>query len=320
MPTLETTIAAILFGGLTIYVLSGGADFGGGVWDLLARRLGEIPEYVDRFRDAYPEEIRDSGDITFVHAANAIAAFETVAFRADQSRFDRFLRGDRSALSETERRGMELFYGEAGCASCHSGPLQTDHEFHAIAMPQIGPGKADGRDGDYWRESGQQAFVEDFGRGRVTMRPEDNYKFRTPSLRNVELSGPWGHAGAYLTLEDVVRHHLDPERSLERYEVPRDALPDLGVVLETTAEGAKLAHEPLPPHRLTGFLMRDDFVQRNPALRGRIAAANELEPKTLGDSEIRDLVAFLGSLTDPSSRDLSRLVPERVPSGLPVED
>ena len=292
----------------------------GGVWQQLAERLQAIPEYVERFEAAFPDEVAEANDITFVLAANAIAAFEAQAFRADNSPFDRYLRGVSQGLSRQEQRGMELFYGKAQCRSCHAGKFQTDHEFHAIAMPQIGPGKADGSDADYWRSSGERAFLEDFGRGRVTVRPEDQFEFRTPSLRNVELTGPWGHDGAYDRLEDVVRHHLDPVGSLERYVPEAVDLPPLGRVLETTVVGSRLSHDWLPGQRLAAFLMRDTWVQQHPELRQRIARANELVAVELSDPEVADLIAFLRTLTDSSSRDLSAVIPRRVPSGIPVED
>ena len=215
---------------------------------------------------------------------------------------------------------MELFYGKAGCASCHTGTFQTDHDFHAIAMPQIGPGKSDGWNGDYWRETGMKAFPEDFGRGRVTTRAADRYKFRTPSLRNVELTGPWGHAGTYDSLEDVVRHHLDPVAALEAYEPPAGLLPEVGGLLEQTASGSRLSRDWLKPSRRERYLVRDTWVQSHPELRAQLAAANELEPQELSDAEVDDLLAFLRALTDPSSQDLAQLVPAHVPSGLPVED
>ncbi len=292
----------------------------GGVWEQLAERLRAIPEYVALFRAAYPERVRAAEDITYVLAANAIAAFESRAFRADDSPFDRYLRGDANALDARAQRGMQLFYGKANCSSCHAGTFQTDHDFHAIAMPQIGPGKSDGRDGDYWRASGHEAFLEDFGRGRVTVRDEDNFKFRTPSLRNVTRTGPWGHAGAYATLEAIVRHHLDPIAALDAYVLEDGHLPPLGPVLEVTVAGSELRHDWLSPQRLEGFVLRDRWVQENPELRERIAAANELEPVRLSDGEIADLLAFLESLTDPAWRELAGWVPERVPSGLLVED
>ena len=290
-----------------------------GVWEQLAERLQGIPEYVDLFESAFPERVQTADDISMVLAANAIAAFEATAFRADQSPFDRFLRNE-ATLDEPALRGMALFYGKAACNSCHAGPFQTDHDFHAIAMPQIGPGKADGRHPDYWRETGLKAFVEDFGRGRVTVRDEDAYKFRTPSLRNVELTGPWGHSGAYNSLEAVVRHHLNPIESLRAYRLQDDLLQPLENVLETTADGPRLEDQWITGERLSDYLKRDTWVQQNPELRRRIEAANELQPIDLNDAEVDDLLAFLSSLTDSNSLDMSHLVPASVPSGLPVED
>jgi cytochrome c peroxidase len=292
----------------------------GGAWELLAKRLQAIPEYVELFRRAYPDDVREAGDIRFVMAANAIAAFETMAFRADDAPFDRYLRGDADSLTSNEVQGMRLFYGEAGCDTCHSGKFQTDHEFHAIAMPQIGPGKADGRDPSYWNETGINAVLEDFGRGRVTVRPADNYKFRTPSLRNVATTGPWSHAGAYDSLETVVRHHLDPVASLHAYELDEGLLPPLGEVIELTASGSRLSQRFMAETRRNEFARSDSWVQQNDALRQRIADANELAAVPLVDEDVRALVAFLHALTDPIAARLDALVPASVPSGLPVED
>ncbi len=257
----------------------------GGVWDRLARRLRAIPEYVALFREAFPEVV-EAGDITFVQAANAIAEFEAEFWRADASPFDQFLRGARGAMSPRQKRGMRLFYGRAGCAGCHSGLFQTDHRFHAIAMPQAGPGKGQGATG-----------YEDFGREGVTGDPGDRYRFRTPSLRNVVLTGPWGHDGAYATLEAVVRHHLNPVRSLREYDPGQLVLPsreDLDAI--------------------------DLVVMEDPGAVAAIGAANELAPVRLRRGKLRDLLAFLGALTDPASLDLRSDVPRRVPSGLPIFD
>jgi cytochrome c peroxidase len=125
------------------------------------------------------DDIDAASDITYGHAANAISAFERVIWRADDSPFDRYLRGDKKAMSKSAIAGMKLFYkGRKGpaCADCHSGVLQTDHAFHAIAMPQIGAGKGDGSDGH-----------EDFGRERVTGAYADRNTFRTPSARRYPL-------------------------------------------------------------------------------------------------------------------------------------
>ena len=257
----------------------------GGVWDLLAGRLQANPEYVSLFLEAFPDEIQSGSDITYVHAANAIAAYENATYRSIDSPFDAKLRGEKKTLSKRQHKGMKLFYGKAGCSSCHSGTYQTDMDFHAIAMPQIGPGKGDGPRAD-----------EDWGRGRETGSPQDRYRFRTPTLRNVALTGPWGHDGAYDSLEAVVRHHLDPVESLLNYDRTQALLPP----------GLQLPND---------FLATDD-----PLVTAAIASANELLPVQLKDQEVEDVVAFLHALTDLSSLDLRREVPYQVPSGLPVAD
>lgn len=254
------------------------------VWNLLAKRLRAIPEYVDMFKAAYPDEIFKKKDITFMHAANAIGAFEAEAWRADNSPFDRYLRGETGAMSQSAKAGMQLFYGEAGCSSCHSGKFQTDHQFHAIAMPQIGPGKGDGTLG-----------TEDFGREQVTLDPAHRYQFRTLTLRNVELTGPWGHDGAYNSLEAVVRHHLNPIESLNNYDETQAVLP--------------------------AFDAADDFtVTHDQSVLDEIELANELQPVYLTENEISKLMDFLHALTDPLSVDLRNDIPKRVPSGLTLAE
>ena len=255
------------------------------VWRLLAERLQAEDDYVTLFEMVYAD-VDDASDITYVHAANAIAAFEAVAWRSDSSPFDRFLRGDNGALSPDAKRGMGLFYGRAGCSSCHSGKFQTDHEFHAVAMPQIGPGKGDGTSGQ-----------EDFGREQVTGLPVNRYQFRTLSLRNVYLTGPWGHDGAYDDLREMVKHQLQPVDSLYAYDPDQAVLPyrqDLSDI---------------------DFDLLDDA-----AVMSALAAANELDPRSLSEAEIDHLMEFLWALTDPSSTDLRSDVPEGVPSGLSLAD
>ena len=81
-------------------------------------------------------------------------------------------------------------------------------------MIQIGPGKGDGYDGH-----------EDYGLNRVTQSRYDRYKFRTPSLRNVALTAPYGHTGAYSTLRAVVEHHINPANALFNYDQSQVRLP-----------------------------------------------------------------------------------------------
>jgi cytochrome c peroxidase len=264
----------------------------GGVWELLAERLRNIPGYFELFSAAYPEQVTSPEDIDFVMAANAIAAFEEDAWSGRNSPFDQQRRGE-DAMSEAALRGMELF-NEKGCNRCHSGRLQTDNRFHAIAMPQIGPGKGD-------NSEGYSDGREDFGRERVTGDPADRFLFRTPSLRNVELNAPYGHAGAYGTLEAMVRHYINPVSALQNYDRSQAVLPSR------------------PDLDAIDFVVMDD-PQRLAAIAEAARGERRLRPASMTDEEVADIVEFLKSLTDPAAVDLSGDIPAAVPSGLPVSD
>ena len=258
-----------------------------GVWAQLAERIRGIDGYVDQFIKAF-DGVTSAGDIHFTHVANAIAAFESTNWRADNSPFDRFLRGERSAMSTSAQSGMRIFYSESkgNCASCHAGVFQTDHSFRAIAMPQVGPGKGDGAFG-----------YEDFGRERVTGDPGDRYRFRVPSLRNVAQTAPYGHSGAYNSLDAIVRHHLNPVASLYDYDASQAVMPSRPDLDAT-----------------------DGLAMSDPRVLLSIASANELAPTHLTEREIRQLIDFLHALTDPAMLDLRSDVPESVPSGMPLRE
>ena len=110
------------------------------VWPILARRVQTNPGYATMFVGAF-DHIDRSDQISIVDIANALAAFIGSEWQNFDSPFDAYLAGDAQALSEPAMRGMDLFYGEANCAACHSGPLLTDQAFHALALPAFGPGR-----------------------------------------------------------------------------------------------------------------------------------------------------------------------------------
>lgn len=252
----------------------------GGAWDIIARRVAAIPTYAQMFRDVYPA-IQAPDDIAFTDISNAIAAFMEMEWRSDAAPFDAVLRGE-GTLPEPAATGMELFYGRAGCSGCHSGPLLTDQSYHAMGVPQIGPGK----------KARFESGARDEGRAEVTGDPADRFAFRTPSLRNVALTGPYGHAGSHATLAGFVADHADPVAALARYDMAQAVLPDLSVA--------------------------DDEIMANPEEVAALAAAVTTPPVTLSEAEITALVAFLDSLTDPAAVKGRLGVPTAVPSGLPV--
>ncbi|MEM1065530.1 MAG: cytochrome-c peroxidase [Pseudomonadota bacterium] len=254
----------------------------GGAWDLISARVAAVPNYAERFATVYPE-IDAGRPIAFTDISNAIAAFMAVEWRSDTSPFDAWLRGE-APLTPDASQGAELFYGAAGCGTCHAGPFQTDHGFHARGQPQLGPGKAERF----------ETHQRDIGRMRVTGQAEDAYAFRTPSLRNVVETGPWGHAGAFTDLAAFLRHHADPTAGLSAY-TPAAELPDL--------PGAK-----------TDYAILQDASER-----AAIADAVAETPGALTEDDIALLIAFLGSLSDPTALEGRLGVPDSVPSGLPVD-
>ena len=184
------------------------------VWPIIAKRVRVIPEYGSRFVDVY-DDVDKPEDVSIAHIGEALAAFIALEFKSNDSPFDDFIGGDVAALSNVQRRGAELFYGKAGCSSCHSGPLLSDQKFHALMIPPFGPGRTRRFD----------PFVRDVGRMGETDDLADAYRFRTPSLRNVTLTAPYGHNGAFPTLEGIVRHHLDARQSLKEWQPKHANLP-----------------------------------------------------------------------------------------------
>lgn len=250
----------------------------GGAWDRLARRVAALPEYRRRFADVYG---LGADEIHFTDISNAIAVFMAHEWRSDTAPFDDYLRGQ-AELPDAAMAGLRLFYGDAGCADCHSGPLLTDQRFHAMGDVQIGPGKA----------ARFERHARDTGRMRVTGDPADAHAFRTPSLRNVVLTAPYGHAGAFSELAAYLHHHADPVAGLAGYDIGQAVLPDLPVA---------------------DMAIMDDPDEVRP-----IAEAVTRPKMALAEDEIAVLVAFLDSLTDPVARSGRLGVPDSVPSGLPL--
>jgi len=256
-----------------------------GAWQKIAERVQQIPEYATAFKAAIPR-IQTAEDIHFTDISNVLADFIASEWQAIDSPFDRYLNGDQQALNEASVRGMNLFYGKANCSSCHSGALQTDHGFHSIAIPEFGPGKV----------ARFESTPQDLGRMRVTGKTKDRYRFRTPSLRNVALTAPYTHNGAYLTLEGIVRHHLDPKAALHRYQLSTPTL------------------SPLPEQD-----KKDLDPDRLEAVIPQLLASAELTSISLQDQEITDLIAFLHALTDSAQGKGTLGKPDKVPSGLSMD-
>jgi cytochrome c peroxidase len=181
--------------------------------DSVVARLQGNAEYVRLFRDAFPAEadlLAGAGVISMDTYGRAIAAYERELVTRNAP-FDRYARGEDEALTGRQKLGLELFFTRARCSSCHGGPMFSDFLFHVLGVPQAGDGK-DVLPGD------------DTGREEHTLNLSDRYAFRTPTLRNVELTAPYMHDGVFATLEDVVRFYDRGARP--RHPAVPDALVD----------------------------------------------------------------------------------------------
>jgi cytochrome c peroxidase len=158
-------------------------------------RLDTDPAMRRAFAEAFPREPKvNAGNL-----AKAIATFERT-FVSPESRFDRWVDGDDSALSDREVAGFRLFTGKAGCANCHGGFAFTDYAFHDTGL------------------SG-----DDRGRGAVLQLPVADHAFKTPGLREIGRSAPYMHDGSLATLEAVLDHYQSGvvERSTLSKDLPR---------------------------------------------------------------------------------------------------
>jgi cytochrome c peroxidase len=173
-------------------------------------------------------------------------------------------------MSVDEKRGALLFFGKARCSTCHSGPLLGGQSFANVGAPQIGPGVG-------------AAAPLDIGRGEeFTNVREYKFAFRVQPLRNVELTGPYMHSGAYPTLDAVVRHYNNADSAQRNYD-PSHLTPAVRAMYHGDPATVKAVLETL------------DFRLR--------------QPLGLTKTEQSELVAFLKSLTDPAARDLRSIAP-----------
>ncbi len=145
------------------------------------KRLLDDPTYRVAFAQAFPNAKAMTGDLIL----RAIATYERT-LDPPMTRFDRWITGDRAALSPDEIAGFRVFTGKAGCLACHGGWRFTDDRFHDIGLPS-----------------------PDLGRGAITNKPSDNHAFKTPTLRELRWTAPYMHDGSLKTLKEVITHYQE---------------------------------------------------------------------------------------------------------------
>lgn len=191
-------------------------------WRLIVARL-KSPEYSKLFQQAYPTIPREK--ITIGHVAEAIGAFEKEKFIAINSPFERYLRGDKKAMTPDQKRGLFLFMGSGKCINCHNGPgLGNNKLFASIAAPQ-------------W---GEAPLKLDTGRAEVTKKPAHNFFFKVPALTNVALTAPYMHNGSFQTLREIIEHYNHISGSLNDFEVSNDRRGKIPVEVAIEKNPAKI--------------------------------------------------------------------------------
>lgn len=253
-----------------------------GIWRDLTERLLSIEQYREMFADVFPSVAPD--ELTFHHAGNALSAFIIETFSFDDAPFDAYLRGDEDALTEQQKYGAWLFYGDAGCAECHSGTLLTDQEIHNIGVPPISAGPEA-------LHLDAETAVDMGAAHRAHAGRDQAFAFRTPALRNVALTGPWMHNGAFTSLDAVVRHKTAMHDSLWNYDYMQIEEQFWDQV--HTADSALMAVE---------------------------ATMTDKGTPELNQEEVDAIVAFLESLTSPTAAQMTGIEPEQVPSGLEIPE
>lgn len=202
------------------------------------------PEYVQMFASAFPNSID-----TLEDAAKAIAAFERTLL-TNRAPFQRWLRGENSAMNVQELRGALLFFGKADCVSCHTGPALSSASGAAADAVFMSVGFADLDTSDP-RVRGSVSSADSLGRGGFTGNAVDNYRFKIPSLYNLVDAGFYGHGASFNSVRDVVAYknagvpqkaiansQLDPR--FQALGLSEDEIDDLTIFLETGLYDAEL--------------------------------------------------------------------------------
>lgn len=259
---------------------------------LVQRLSGEVPglapadsaAWQARFRQAFADSEDGASElISFARITEALAQYQRSQVFIDTP-WKAYLekKGD---IPTAAKRGALLFYsdisaGGAACFRCHGGDFFTNEDFYNMALPQFGRGNF--------------VYGQDLGRYSVSRRSQDMFAFRVPSLLNVAATAPYGHTGAFNDLQGIIRHHLDPQKSIASYDFTLQQLPQFRDLAVTYPRAQDNTRATLQQHQASGALPM-------PVLK---------------DDQIADIVAFLQTLTDPCVSNRECLGPWLAPSSL----
>lgn len=250
-------------------------------------------------------------EVSFDKIADAIGEYERSMLFVNNP-WQAYLNGDSNALTDQQKAGALVFFrsrqdGGAGCAGCHRGPTFSGNNLRLVAFPQFGPGTGN---------ASTTNTLHDFGRENVTGDQQDRFHFRTPSLLNVAVTAPYGHTGAYQTLQQVVRHYASPRQAIDTLFAAQNNLPfssgqapfcQLPQIVDLMQKNNQTCENLYPDAYANSIATVDYLAQAN---NGEVEARNPLRGSPrLSPMVVEQVVAFLGALTDPCVQSRECLLP-----------
>jgi len=278
--------------------------------ELAIRFTDDNPNFENNWAEAFNQAFGDN-DITFDRIADAIGEYERSMVFVNNP-WASYLGGDNDALSQEQKAGAVLFFtnrrdGGAGCSGCHRGQTFASNRHHLVAYPQIGPGKGN--------DTGA-ATSNDFGRENVNNQVEERFHFRAPSLLNIAVTAPYGHTGAYQTLEEVVTHYNNPRDAINRLfsaendqafvgsDAPFCQLTQINDLMVKNNQSCESLYPDAYQNSMAAVThleeARDGTVEARAPLRGR---------RNLSPEQVSQVAAFMRALTDPCVTNRACLEP-----------
>lgn len=213
-------------------------------WDLLVARLLRHPKFSQQIKAAYPNET----NINIGHIGEALASFIKEEFYSNGSPFHQYVAGNKNAMSNRQKEGMRIFIERGNCIACHQGGELGLNTFYAsVGVPQYGA----------------KPFQLDLGRATSGVKGEEFKEmwFRTPSLLNLKVTGPYFHNGAYKNIRDVINHYSNIQVFLDSFDLSgtdRDELPVELDVLNDSINRQKVFKSIVAPFLRRGLNFSDD--------------------------------------------------------------
>ncbi|WP_028581981.1 cytochrome-c peroxidase [Desulfogranum japonicum] len=190
----------------------------------VVKNLKSMPLYVDMFKQAFPGE---ADPVTFDNMAKAIEVFEATLITPNAP-FDKYLKGDTTALNKDEKVGLSLFV-EHGCVSCHGGVNMGGDDYYQLGVVEM---------------PREEILAGDKGRFSVTHAEGDEFMFKSPSLRNIELTPPYFHSGVVWDLTEAVTVMNNSQLGADLSDEEIHKIVDF--LKSTTGEQPKVEHPILP--------------------------------------------------------------------------